>query len=114
METGSVSNTRNDDYKWNSELEPILENLKKDYEGMLIHKIVSDSLEHKVLSVYAPVKVLQKDFGIALSVDHNTFLMQVFSQLAVISTLSLLIFIVVSSILWFQIKSLKKKILVLT
>ena len=109
-ENNAVFNTSDISYNWNGSLESVMENLNKDLEGLLIHSISNDSLEYKILSVYAPVQLLDHDFGIALSVDHNTFLKKVFSKLTVLAIASLLVFLVVSFFLLHQIGQLKKKI----
>lgn len=109
-ESEAVFNTSTINYDWNGSLETVIGNLNKDLEGLIIHTISNDSLEHKILSVYAPIQLLDHNFGIALSVDHSTFLIKVFSKLAILASLSLLVFLVVSIFLIHQIKSLKKKI----
>ncbi|HBH49254.1 MAG TPA: hypothetical protein DDX98_11465 [Bacteroidales bacterium] len=111
VENGNVYNTSHIQYNWNGELQSILANLSNDREDLFIHEISNDSLHYKILSVYTPVQVLNRKFGIGLSIDHNSFLLEVFSKLAVIAVLSLLIFLLACLILLYQIRSLKKKII---
>lgn len=110
MESGSITNTSNIQYNWNGSFDGVMENLKVDLSGLVIHTISNDSLEHKILSVYSPVQLLNRNFGIALSIDHSTFLSSIYSKLAIIAIFSLVIFLFVSVFLLLQIKALKKKI----
>lgn len=109
-ETETVATADVQQYNWNGRLEEVVTNLNHDLEGLMVHTISTDSLNHKILTVYTPVNLLDRNFGIAMSIDHNTFLLKVFSQLAIISIASLLIFLLVSIYLLIQIKNLKKKI----
>lgn len=109
-ETETVATADVQQYNWNGALEEVVNNLNHELEGLLVHTISTDSLNHKILTVYTPVNLLNRNFGIAMSIDHNTFLIKVFSQLAMISVVSILIFLLVSFYLLLQIKSLKKKI----
>lgn len=110
LETKEVTNTSDITYGWNGNLEFAVEELKKEHEDMLIHTISNDTLDHKILSVFTPIQVLNRHFGVALSIDHNSFLVSFYKKLAIISISSLLIFILVSAFLVNQIRALKKKI----
>lgn len=110
IETGELTNTSNINYNWNGNLELVVDELKNEHENILIHTIANDSINYKILSVYTPIQVLNRNFGVALSVDHNTFLIDIYKKLIVISGLSLLLFLAVSVFLIAQIKLLKKKI----
>jgi hypothetical protein len=110
IENSKVFNTNNIDYDWNGNLQEVIGYLEQELEGLLIHEISNDILHYKILSVYTPVQLLNREFGVALSVDHNTFLMQVFSKLAITASISLFLFLLVCFILLNQIKVLKKKI----
>lgn len=110
LETSELSNTTHIDYDWNGQFEGVIADLKEDHENILIHEISNDSLNYKVLSVYTPIKLLNHSFGVAMSVDHNTFLIETYKKLGVISGISLLIFLAVSVFFIWQIQLLKKKI----
>lgn len=109
-ETEKVYNTSNIDYNWNGSLETVLSDLDKDTDGLIIHNISNDSLSHKILSVYAPVNLLNHDFGISLSVDHSTFLTQVFFKLSLLVIISFILYLGISLYFISQIRQLKKKI----
>lgn len=110
LDTKEITNTSNISYNWNGELETTVDELKKEHENILIHTISNDSLNHKILSVYTPIQVLNRNFGVALSIDHQSFLVSFYKKLAIIAGLSLLIFLFVSGYLINQIRLLKKKI----
>jgi hypothetical protein len=110
LEHNKIYNSEGINYSTFIGLDEMNKNLSKDFEGMLVHHIKNDSIDNKLLTVYSPIKVLNKDFGIAMSVDYSIFLKQIFSELAIISSISILLFLVVSLFLLYQIKILKKKI----
>jgi hypothetical protein len=110
LEAGTVINTSDIAYNWNGSLETVLDNLNNDLEGLIIHTITNDSLNYEILTVYTPVKILNRNFGIAFSVDHHTFLVSIYEKLFIIAGFSLLIFLFVSAYLLYHIKTLKKKI----
>ncbi len=91
-------------------LDGIEKNLEEEHSGMFIHEIRTDSTDNKLITVYTPIKVLNKKFGIAISIDYSIFLNQIFSELAIIVITSFVIFLLVSLFLFFQIQTLKKKI----
>lgn len=90
--------------------EEVLRNLAEEQEGLLVHNIKLDSLEYRLLTVYSPIKVLNKSFGIAMSINYEIFLNNIFSKLIIITVISILIFIFVSVYLYMNIRTLKKKI----
>ncbi len=90
--------------------EDIFANLNRDLSGMKIHSVSNDSLNYKFLTVFAPVKVINMKFGIAMSLDYKSFLFKLFSKLALISFFSLVVFVLVSVYFLRQISALKKKI----
>lgn len=88
----------------------IFENLNKEFEGLQIHSVGNDSLNYKLLTVYSPIKVLDKKFGVAMSIDYSKFINQIFSNLIYIAGVSLLIFILLGLYFLNQVSKLKKKI----
>lgn len=109
MENSQLYNSEGINYKKFEGLDEMNQNLEKELAGMLIHKIGNDSLEHKLLTVYSPIKVLNKKLGIAMSLDYSIFLNQIFSELTIIAIISIVLFLLVSLFLLYQIRILKKK-----
>lgn len=110
LDTKQASNTQNINYTTFEGIDKIVENIDKDLEGLLIHQIGNDSLEQKLLTVYAPITVLKKKFGIAMSVDYGASMKQIFTKFATVSILSIIIFLLVAAYFTYQLAILKKKI----
>jgi hypothetical protein len=105
-----VYNTQKVNYPNFEGIDNIVDNLNKDLEGLIIHTVGNDTLQSKLITVYAPVKVLKKKFGIAMSVDYNASLKQIFINLTYIAIFSIFIFLLVGLYFIYQIADLKKKI----
>lgn len=91
-------------------LDKMNETLNRGLGDILIHDVETDSVNYKFLTIYSPIKVLNKDFGIAMSTDYSETLHQINSKVFIISLISLLIFIAVVLFLLIQIRTLKKKL----
>ena len=102
-------NAQNFKFSYFEKSEDILSHLAKDLEGLEIHTVKNDSLSFKLLSVYSPISILNKQFGIALSVDYKIFQDNVFSSLFIVCLISLIMFTGISIYLLLQIRTLKKK-----
>lgn len=92
------------------ESDNIISNLNNDLEGLVIHKIQNEKNKQKLITVYAPIQLLNKKFGIAMSVDYKARIIKTLSGFSIISLISFLLFLFVCAILLFHIQSLKKKI----
>jgi hypothetical protein len=88
----------------------IFQNLSKDLEGLTIQTISNDSLHYKLLTVYSPIKVIDRKFGVAMSIDYHKFMHQIFSDLMTVVLISFIIFILISLYFVLEIRNLKKKI----
>ncbi len=110
QESKVVSNTSKINYDWNGSLQPVMDDLNHNLDGLVIHNITNDSLNKKILSVYTPIQLLDHKFGIGFSIDHSSFIAEVFSKLAILGVISILIFLGISIFLIQQISQLKKKI----
>jgi hypothetical protein len=88
----------------------IFQNLGKDLEGLSIHAISNDSLRYKLFTVYSPIKVIDRKFGVAMSVDYSEFWHQMFSSLSLVAIFSILLFALICIYFVYEIKELKKKI----
>lgn len=88
----------------------IFDNLSNDLNGLLIHNVSNDSLKIKMLSVYSPMQILNRKFGISMSIDYSKLKGEIISKIWMINLLSIIIFIVVIVYLARQINALKKKI----
>lgn len=104
------NNTSEIDYNYFGNIEEVCQNLTLGKKGLIINNISNDSIQKKLLTVYTPINVLNKLFGIGMSVDYNTFLKKIFTQLIGISSFSIIIFILVTIFLAQQVRILKKKI----
>lgn len=110
LDNHQVHNANNIEFNNFEGSDEIMINLAKDLSGMKIHSVTNDSLDYKFLTVFAPIKVINKKFGIAMSLDYKTFLHKLYSKLFIVAIISLLLFIGVSYYLLRQISLLKKKI----
>lgn len=110
LDNQQIHNAHNIEFTSFEKSDDMMVNLANDLSGMHIHSVSNDSMEYKLLTVFAPVKVINKKFGIAMSLDYNTFLFKMYSKLAVIAVITLLIFGGVSFYFMHQISTLKKKI----
>jgi hypothetical protein len=110
MDNKQIYNTDNVNYPVFENSGKLMENLGKELEGLIIHKVGNDTINMKLLTVYAPIKVLDKKFGIAMSVDQRASVNQIFSKLTVIAIISIFVFLIVSFYFIYQISLLKKKI----
>lgn len=110
LDNQQIHNAHNVDFTAFEKSDDMMINLAKDLSGMHIHSVGNDSLDHKLLTVFAPVKVINKKFGVAMSLDYKTFLFQLYSKLATIAIVTLLVFVGVSVYFLRQISTLKKKI----
>lgn len=89
--------------------EAINESLKNDLGDIVIHEVKNDSVSYNFLTVFSPIIVLNKKFGVAMSVDYKTCVDQIRSNLILMPVISIIIFLVVTILLSLQIISLKKK-----
>lgn len=88
----------------------VMSTITKDLGDIIVHKVRNDSITFEFLTVYSPIIALNKKFGIAMSINYETFVKQVRSKLILIPVISIVIFLVVVLYLVFQVRSLKKKI----
>ena len=91
-------------------LDKINNTLNRGLGDIIIHDVETDSVNYKFLTIYSPIKVLNKDFGIAMSTDYTETLRQINSKVFIVAVISTLIFIVVVLFLLVQIRTLKKKL----
>jgi hypothetical protein len=110
LENDQVFSAQDLEYTNFEGLEKINETLDKGLGDLLIHNVSSDSINYKLLTVYTPIKVLNKDFGIAMSTDYSECLSNINSTVLVIVIVSIIIFIAVVIFLMVEIKALKKKL----
>ncbi|MBN1117397.1 MAG: hypothetical protein JXA77_09350 [Bacteroidales bacterium] len=109
IENQQIFCTSDFEYKVFEGKEEIIDNLSRELGSIIIHKVSNDSVERKLLTVYAPITTINKDFGIAMSVDFKTCLLQIWNNLAIISVFSIIFFIAIALYLTRQITQLKKK-----
>ena len=110
LENNEVFNLKKINYSIFEGQGTIIDNLNKDREGLIIQNISNDSINLKLLSVYAPMKVLNKKFGVLMSVNYRSFLNPIFTKLTSIAVFTLLIFLLVTIYFTYDIVRLKKKI----
>lgn len=110
LDKQEVQNAQNVNFNYFEDSEDMMMILAKDQSGMNLHTVSNDTLEYKLLTVYAPIRVINKNFGIGISLDYKSFLFELYYKLAVITLFSLILFAVVSIYLLRQISVLKKKI----
>ena len=74
-----------------SDLNFISDQILKGNEGSLIHKLDIDGENSKMISVYYPVRIIRKDFGIIFSIKTTSFLLPIFRKIIIITIASLLL-----------------------
>jgi signal transduction histidine kinase/CheY-like chemotaxis protein len=90
-------------------LEEIVSNLKDRSANLTKHRIVSDSIDSKVVTVYKLLEVLDHKFGLAFSFDNSYFINKIFTRLIILVLGSLILFSFLIFYLFFQFKSEEKK-----
>jgi CheY-like chemotaxis protein/signal transduction histidine kinase len=60
-------------------------------EGSLVHKANIDGKKIKIISVYYPVRLIRRDFGIIFSLETSSFLLPIFLKILIITIASLLL-----------------------
>jgi CheY-like chemotaxis protein/signal transduction histidine kinase len=60
-------------------------------EGSLIHKVSIDGKNVKLISVYYPVRIIRRDFGIIFSLETDSFLLPIFRKIILITITGLLL-----------------------
>jgi hypothetical protein len=69
----------------------ILKNLRNELGNITRHRIISDSLNSRMITVYKLVNVLDHKFGIAFSINNNFFIEKIFTRLIYLVIGSLLL-----------------------
>lgn len=85
----------------------ILNQIIEGNEGSLIHKIKIEGNPFKMISVYYPVRMIRRDFGIVFSIKTASFLQPIFRKIIIITIASLLLLSLILFILFriIQVKS---------
>ncbi len=87
----------------------IVDNVLKDFEGLERHKMVIDSTEIRIITVYKPLYILDHKFGLAFSFNNDFFIETVFSRIVIIASVSLILFLAAIFFLLAQLKTNEKK-----
>jgi len=72
-------------------LNSILDQMLKGNEGSLVHNVKIDGKDVKLLSVYYPVRIVKRDFGIVFSIETASFLQPIFRKILIITIVSLIL-----------------------
>jgi len=73
----------------------INEQILEGNEGSLIHKATIDGKKIMVISVFYPVRLVRRDFGIVFSLVTSSFLLPIFLKILIITFASLLLLAVI-------------------
>jgi signal transduction histidine kinase/CheY-like chemotaxis protein len=92
----------------------IIDNLKNDLEGLSIHTIENDSTTTDAITAYKPISVLDHKFGIAFTFNNEFFIGEIFSKVAIVGGLSLLLFLLTIFLLFSQVSRSEKKKVILS
>lgn len=91
------------------DIKKVASDIEEGNTGSIVHSIEIDGEREKVISVYYPVNLVRKDFGIVFSIKSDLFLRSIFQKTIIIIVLSLLMLALVYFILfWFQKAGLKE------
>jgi signal transduction histidine kinase/CheY-like chemotaxis protein len=93
--------------------EEIITNLRNGSANLTKHRIVSDSIDSKVVTVYKLLDVLDHKFGLAFSLDNSYFIDKIFTRLIFLVIGSLLLISLLIFYLLSQIHREEKKKLIL-
>ena len=74
-----------------SDLNFISDQILEGNEGSFIHKLEIDGENSKIISVYYPVRIIRRDFGIIFSIKTASFLQPIFRKIIIITITSLLL-----------------------
>jgi CheY-like chemotaxis protein/signal transduction histidine kinase len=73
----------------------IYDQILEGNDGSLIHKANIDGKIVKIISVYYPVRIIRKDFGIIFSLETASFLQPIFFKIIIITIASLLLLAII-------------------
>lgn len=89
---GDIDTTFIKDLKISSgQLESIGNDILEGNEGSLVHTISLNGKSMKVISVYFPIRIIRKDYGIAFSIKTDLFLQSIYLKTIIITIASLLL-----------------------
>ncbi len=92
------------------DIDVIMQDLDKNHENVLIHRVTSDSISDRLITVLKPLTVLDHNFGLAFSIDNSYFIENIFSQLLIVAISTTILFLIAMYLLIFQLgKDIKKK-----
>jgi CheY-like chemotaxis protein/signal transduction histidine kinase len=77
-----------------ADLKQIGEKILEVEEGSLFHTITIDSISTRVVSVYHPVRLVNRDMGIVFSIKTDLFLQSIIMKIVIISVCSLLLLVI--------------------
>jgi signal transduction histidine kinase/CheY-like chemotaxis protein len=91
-------------------LDLVLSNLRNDIGDMEIHQISNDSISINVLTVFAPVNLLNHKYGVAFSFNNENFINNVYSKLYIVLIISSILFLFLIIFLLIELKHSRKLI----
>jgi CheY-like chemotaxis protein/signal transduction histidine kinase len=74
-----------------ADLKRIGESIREDAQGSFVHSVSLDNVPTRVVSVYYPVRLVNRDLGIVFSIKSDLFLQSILIKLAIITFSSLLL-----------------------
>ena len=108
-EDGTVDTTFTNNLRIQSkQLERIGNDIFEGNEGSLLHSIDLDGNSMKVISVYYPVRLIRKDYGIVFSMKTDLFLQSIYLKTIIITLASLLLLALIT-IVFFRITSIQTR-----
>jgi signal transduction histidine kinase/CheY-like chemotaxis protein len=90
-------------------MDMILKNLRNDHGDMIKQKVTSDSVTTQIITVYAPLNMLDHKFGLAFSFNDNYFKEKILSKLIILAAVSLMLFLLTVTYLLIQVRNREKK-----
>ncbi len=74
-----------------TDLNLIYNQILEGNDGSLVHKANIDGKRIKIISVYYPVRLIRRDFGIIFSLETSSFLLPIFLKILIITFTSILL-----------------------